>query len=516
MNKINEFLKLVEEIERQKKAVVETQSEIVEENSVLEENIIEEIEEPKVNNMQEFLKLLEEIDKQKKTHDPIIEAALTEIQEEGVLEPDTVSALSEHFSKLKKKKQELKEVAQDPLVPLNQKFVTLDELNKHYNTFLQRIQQQLTSLGGGGEVNFRYLDDVNRSTMTSSNDNWVLEYDAATGDVQFTNQIGPIDYVRFDTLHTHEEARVPGTLCWDPYDRTLNIQHPDGVTQQVGQESYAVVKNRTGSTILNGTPVMFAGAEANTEFGSRLLVAPIVANGTFPSLYGLGIATQDILDGSDGLVTVWGKVRDLDTSIWSVGDILYANSNTPGTLTNVKPTAPNNVIPFAAVLSSNSEFGEIFVRPTIEQRQYYGRFSRLIDGTANSENVATPIVFETVDISNGIVINGPANTQIQVADSGFYQFDLSAQVSATSNKGIVYFWFKKNGDDVPHSTRSTTVTNGDTFHFNCNLQISLNANDYVEVYWARSAAGILLDAQAATAFAPETPAATINITQVQL
>ena len=33
----------------------------------------------------------------------------------------------------------------DPLTPLNQKFATFDDLQKHYSTFLSRIQQQLST-----------------------------------------------------------------------------------------------------------------------------------------------------------------------------------------------------------------------------------------------------------------------------------------------------------------------------------------------------------------------------------
>jgi hypothetical protein len=46
----------------------------------------------------------------------------------------------------------------DPLTPLDQKFATLDDLQKHYSTFLSRIQQQLSTLGGGGETNLAYMD----------------------------------------------------------------------------------------------------------------------------------------------------------------------------------------------------------------------------------------------------------------------------------------------------------------------------------------------------------------------
>lgn len=400
--------------------------------------------------------------------------------------------------------------------PLNQGYVTQKQMNEHYNLLLSRIQTQLSSIGGGGEVWMRNLNDVNRSTMTTTNDNWLLEWDAASKKAKFTNEIGPIDNIRFDRTHTHLEERIPGTVCWSPEDQTLNIEHPGGVTQQVGQESYAYIRNGTANTIVNGTPVMFSGSEPDGGTGARLLVSPMVADGSFPSLYGLGIATQDLNPGEDGRVAVWGKVRSLNTITWEVGDILYADPNNAGKLTNTKPTAPNNVIPFAAVLKKDATFGEIFVRPTIEQQKYYGRFSRTTDQTGPNVNTAYAVQFNETNISNGITFNGPSDTQVLVTDSGFYQFDFSAQVTATSNKGKIYIWFRKNGVDILGSTRSTTITNGDTFNVAVTISLPLSADDYVEVIWARSAAGIFLDALAATAFAPTTVAASLNVVQVQL
>ena len=35
----------------------------------------------------------------------------------------------------------------DPLTPLNQNFVTFEQLQKHYSLFINRIQQQLTTIG---------------------------------------------------------------------------------------------------------------------------------------------------------------------------------------------------------------------------------------------------------------------------------------------------------------------------------------------------------------------------------
>ena len=398
-----------------------------------------------------------------------------------------------------------------------EKFVTFKEMNDHYGLFLSRIQQQLSSIGGGGEVNFRYLDDVNRATMTSSNDNWLLEYDVSTKKVKFTNQLGPVDRINFDLNHAHDEIRTPGTLCWSPEDLTLNLEHSGGVTQQIGQELYGYVRNGTANTIPNGTAVQFSGAEQNGT--ARLLVAPMLANGTFPSLYGLGITTQDIEPGEDGMVTVWGKVREIDTTgsaeDWQVGDILYVSPIYVGELTKVKPTAPNNVIPMAAVLKVDSAEGEIFVRPTISQQESYGRFARTTTQTANTVNTGYPVEFDTTVISNGITIGSPTS-QIVVNQSGFYQFDVSLEVEATSNKGVVYVWFRKNGNDIALSSRSNTITNGDVFAVSSTLQVSLAANDWVEVVWAASAAGIQLKANATPVVGPSVASALLSVGQIQL
>jgi hypothetical protein len=60
------------------------------------------------------------------------------------------------------------EKTSDPLSPLDKNYVTLEELNKHYKLFLNRIQQQLSTLGGGGETNLTYMDVPITSVTTSS------------------------------------------------------------------------------------------------------------------------------------------------------------------------------------------------------------------------------------------------------------------------------------------------------------------------------------------------------------
>ena len=57
----------------------------------------------------------------------------------------------------------------DPLTPLDQNYVKLDQLQNHYRTFINRIQQQLSTLGGGGAVRLDDLDDVDHSNITTNN-----------------------------------------------------------------------------------------------------------------------------------------------------------------------------------------------------------------------------------------------------------------------------------------------------------------------------------------------------------
>ena len=74
----------------------------------------------------------------------------------------------------------------DPITPLDQKFATLDDLQKHYSTFLSRIQQQLSTFGGGGETRLRYLDDVvGIATNPGAYNNKFLQWNSTTNKSEF-------------------------------------------------------------------------------------------------------------------------------------------------------------------------------------------------------------------------------------------------------------------------------------------------------------------------------------------
>ena len=117
---------------------------VVEDKIIEEEIVVEEVKEVVVEEVKEVV-----------------------VEEEKTLIEKSLGLLSEPSNTKQQK---------DPLTPLDQNFVTFDQLQKHYKTSVERIQQQLSTLGGGGETRLEFLDDVNRNSVKS--DHKFLRYDA--------------------------------------------------------------------------------------------------------------------------------------------------------------------------------------------------------------------------------------------------------------------------------------------------------------------------------------------------
>jgi len=317
--------------------------------------------------------------------------------------------------------------------------------------------------------------------------------------------------------HTMQKAR----LAWNDMEETLDIGMDYGVVQQVGMETYARVQNSTGVTIPNGTVVGFSGVGAN----NTLMVTPYLADGSTPTLYILGVMTHDLPDsGEVGYCSTWGHVRGINTSAFSAGDVLYASPTTAGAFTNVKPTAPDNVVPVAAVLKVGTTDGEIFVRPTIEQQQYYGVFSDTATKTPAAIYTPYAITLNTTDFANGFSRGSPTS-RVVASQSGLYNFQFSAQISSSSsNAQKLWIWPRINGADVPNSGSEVTVAGNSTVLVPAwNWVLSLNANDYFELVYAVDSTNVQIVSVAAQTGAngtatfarPAVPSIILTITQVQ-
>lgn len=317
----------------------------------------------------------------------------------------------------------------------------------------------------------------------------------------------------FVTTDTH--TPTTGSLSWNALDGTLDLGMEYGVIQQIGQEVYARVENMTGSTLPNGTVVGFSGVGANNV----LSVTKYLADGSTPTLYILGVLTHELPDsGEVGYCTTFGHVRGINTSAFSVGDVLYASPTTAGAFTNVKPTAPDNVVPVAAVLKVGTTDGEIFVRPTIEQQYYNGQFTKNTTITPAAANTAYALAWDTTVITEGITLTGSPTTRLTVAHSGLYNFAARIQFSsANSNAKSAWMWLRKNGTtNIGSSTAVGSLKDSGGYTvLAINDFVSLGVNDYVELMWAVNDTGLQPTNVAATAFAPSSPTAHVAVTQVQ-
>jgi hypothetical protein len=319
------------------------------------------------------------------------------------------------------------------------------------------------------------------------------------------------------TLNPSGQIIGSGELSYNGDEDTLNLTHLNGVIQEVGFETFMRVKNDTGSSIPKGRVVGFAGVNG------EIRISPYIADGTVPELFFVGVTAFTMADDDVGALTVYGKVRGINTTgssvseTWAAGDILYASTTTAGALTKVRPTAPNVVIAVAAVLVVDAVDGEIMVRPTIPLGLDYGTFSSNTDQTVATINTATAITYSTTEISNGVSIGSPTS-RLVAAQAGYYQVAVSIQLTSSSGSAKnVYFWLDKNGTAVPDTTRAVTLSsNSQFFPFSTVYDVSLAASDYVRVMWAADSTDVTLDALAASAFAPAAPSVIVSVTQVQL
>ncbi len=186
--------------------------------------------------------------------------------------------------------------------------------------------------------------------------------------MKFLSPINVDGYVAADHLklsQTTAESVNIAEIVWNAVDGTFDMGLLNGVTLQSGQEMHFYGK--ASGAIANGQAVMFAGSE-----GDHILMA-VAEQGTINANpeYFIGIATQDFTNNQFGYVTVLGKVRGLDTTVYASA-VLYYNSNPapigPGLLTATQPEAPYAKISVAAVIRIHATQGILMVRPHIMPR----------------------------------------------------------------------------------------------------------------------------------------------------
>lgn len=167
--------------------------------------------------------------------------------------------------------------------------------------------------------------------------------------------------VIWDTSYTHA-GHTTGHMYWDSDNATVAIDMlGSDVRLQIGAETLARVYNAGSGAITNGTAVSAIGQVA----GNYAVMRTDVTN---PALsFGfVGLATEDIAEAATGYVTIYGSVRDFATDHLAAGSLVYVDPAAAGTLTDVRPTAPDVAIAVGLCAVSDPTVGLVGVLSTLQ------------------------------------------------------------------------------------------------------------------------------------------------------
>ena len=131
----------------------------------------------------------------------------------------------------------------------------------------------------------------------------------------------------------------------------------------------------------------------------------------------------------------------------------------------------------------------------------YGAFQDTTDQTATA-NTATVMTFNTTDFSNGVSV--VSNSKLTVAQAGIYNLQFSAQFDNTdTQEHDVSIWLRQDasgaGTDIAGSAGLVGVPSshgGLSGHLiiGWNYFVTLNANDFVEIWWSTPNTAVTIQA----------------------
>lgn len=268
------------------------------------------------------------------------------------------------------------------------------------------------------------------------------------------NTVGSFDYIDFNLGYTFSST-VEGRINWDEEFQTLSLGlHPDGTQLNIGQETDYLIKNQTGKTLEKGKVVR---ADGTLGSSGRILGDYMIADGTIPAKFTLGIVKRDIINGDDGYVIEFGLVKGIDTTgtpygeVWNDGDVLWVSATSSGGLTNQEPLTPNLHIEMAIVIDASSN-GSIFVRPN---RYPYSYDLQDMGWTASSEKDKDIIQYDST-LGYFTLTNEPQFNSISAATisaTAFYGDGSNLTgVTPTLNNGEIFV------GDVTNIAQSVAMT----------------------------------------------------------
>ena len=243
--------------------------------------------------------------------------------------------------------------------------------------------------------------------------------DALKADITYVDAPEKLTFVPQDPNPAHAE----GNLFYDDGRKALSYQcDVNGVTINLAQEIITRVFNDSGSTITNGQVVQGSGVDATTG----LPTVSLAQANTLDDSIALGMATHNIPNGAIGIVTAFGAVNDVDTSLMVIGNPIYLSDTVPGGLTQVIPDIAT-VIGTPTIIDAAT--GSILVRLRSNVSLPIG--VAILQGNAGTFDT-TP-TFQTITgyttLNNKIIGADPAGGVVTAPLAGFYRVGFLCTVS---------------------------------------------------------------------------------------
>ena len=164
--------------------------------------------------------------------------------------------------------------------------------------------------------------------------------------------------ITFDTT-TYTDIDVPNNLPTFAEGNLFYFQGPDAlaysnanINVKLGQDEIIRVYNNSGTTIAKGKAVYISGT--SNDFPTIALSRANAFNTVYETI---GLTSHEIANGAFGFVTVRGLYGGLDTSAFTVGDILHVSPDSAGELIATSPAFPDFPFEIGRVLVADSASG---------------------------------------------------------------------------------------------------------------------------------------------------------------
>ena len=163
------------------------------------------------------------------------------------------------------------------------------------------------------------------------------------------------------------------------------------------------------------------------------------------------------------------------------------------------------------VVSKNNEFRQIVLADG------YASLQRSTSQIATVINTPYAIGWDAPSFNSGVTLDPADNTKIVFEEDGVYLLAFAVELlSSNSSDKSGWFWPRINGTDVSGSTIKVTMSgNGQHLVMSRSAAFPMTAGSYLQAMWAVSDLDLWIDAPAATAFAPSSPAVTMAITRLR-